>query len=226
MDEILVSATDYLLAIECLVFTAILLTAKAAWPEMRRYFAIFFAGTAVASLAGGIYHGFFSTSVSNAGNLYWVAVMAALGLVACAGWAIGVCLLFVEPIVERLKSRLVRLAAFEFLIYFIYVAAARREFWVAIANYSPAVLFMIYAFAQTYRRRPGRLILAGLVGLGVTVLAAVIQRTSWSLELLHLNHNSTFHLVQAIGLFLIFRAALYFARTPPWTHGLGQTQKP
>ncbi len=210
MDEILVSATDYLLAIECLIFTAILLPVKAAWPEMRRFFAIFFAGTAVASLAGGIYHGFFSTSASNAGDLYWVAVMAALGLVACAGWSIGACLLFVEP----LKGRLVRLAAFEFLIYFIYVAAAHREFWVAIANYSPAVLFLIYAFAQTYRRRPARPVLAGLVGLGVTVLAAVIQRTSWSLELFHLNNNSTYHLVQAIGLFLIFRAALYFARTP------------
>lgn len=210
MDEILVSATDYLLAIECIVFTGILLKTDNGWREMRRFFAVFFACTALASLAGGIYHGFFSTLVSPAASAVWDTVLVALGLVACAGWSIGACLLFVEP----LRSRLVHLALGEFLIYSIYVLAVHREFWVAIANYTPAVMFLAFALAQTYRRRPEPAILAGLLGLAVTVVAAAIQRTSLSLEVFHLNNNSTYHLVQALGLFLIFRAAMFLARMP------------
>ena len=210
MDEILVSATDYLLAIECMVFTGILLTMGDGWREMRRFFAIFFACTALAALAGGIYHGFFSTSVSPLGSALWDAVLVALGLAACAGWSIGVCLLFVEP----LKSRLVHLALIEFLIYSIYVVVAHPQFWVAIANYSPAVIFLAFALARTYRRSPEPAILAGLLGLAVTVVAAVIQRTSMSLQVIHLNNNSTYHLVQAIGLLLIFRASMFLSKTP------------
>ena len=210
MDEILVSATDYLLAIECLVFTGMVWKTENSWREVRRFFAAFFACTALASLAGAIYHGFFSTTASPMGAALWGTVLGALGLVAWAAWSIGACLLWADP----LRSRLVHLALLEFLIYFIYVVAAHRQFGVAVANYTPSVIFLAWALARSYRRHHEPPVLAGLLGLALTGVAAMIQRTSWSLQALHLNNNSIYHLVQALGLFLIFRAALFLVKTP------------
>jgi hypothetical protein len=210
VDEILVSLTDYLLALESALFACVLLETKDGWREIRQFFAVFFAFTALASLTGGTYHGFFSSFSSTAAGLLWSTTVVALGVVAFAGWSIGACLLFVQPI----KGRVVKCAFIEFLIYSIYAVAVDQRFWVAIANYIPAVVFLAFSLAHSYRRHPELPILAGLLGLAVTVVAAAIQRIGLSLELVYLNHNATYHLVQAIGLFLIFRGAIFLARTP------------
>src|SRR6266705_1982479 len=102
----------------------------------------------------------------------------------------------------------------ELLAYSIYVAAIDDHFRVAIVNYIPSVIFLAMAFALRYRRRHESPVLIGLLGLIVTGIAAVIQRSGLSLHPTLFNHNATYHLVQAIGLFLIFRAAIFLAREP------------
>jgi len=108
----------------------------------------------------------------------------------------------------------IRAALVEFLAYSIYVAGIDDQFRVAIANYIPAVIFLGIAFALNYRSRRERPVLVGLVGLVVTGVAAAVQTLGFSLHPYYFNHNATYHLTQAIGLFLIFLSALFFVRNP------------
>jgi hypothetical protein len=209
MSEIVVGLTDYGLALECALFAGWLMKIEGGWPEVRRFFTVFFLALA-ASLTGGTYHVVYSDSTSATAVALWWMTMVALGVVAFATWSLGACLLFGRSA----GSLVVKAALLEFLAYSIYVVAVDDRFWVAIANYAPAVIFLGAAFAHGYRRRSELPLAIGVIGLGVTVLAAVIQRLGLSLHPVYFNHNATYHLVQAIGLFLIFRAAVFLAHKP------------
>ena len=61
MKEADVTITDYLLALEAFAF-AVLIARSATGTALQRWFVIFFAATAAASLVGGTVHGFFNDS--------------------------------------------------------------------------------------------------------------------------------------------------------------------
>ena len=210
MSEVVVGLTDYLLTLECALFSGILMRTAGAWAEVRRFFAVFFLAGALTSLTGGTYHVWFSNSTSLPASILWTTTVVALGASAFAAWAIGACLLFAQPV----RGRVIKAALIELLAYSIYVAAVDDHFRVAIVNYVPSVIFLAMAFALRYRRRHESPVLIGLFGLIVTGIAAAIQRSGLSLHPTLFNHNATYHLVQAIGLFLIFRAAIFLAREP------------
>jgi len=210
VNEVVVGLTDYLLTLECAVFAGMLMRITGGSPETRRFFAIFFFALALTSLTGGTYHLWFADSTSLPADVLWKTTVVSLGAAAFAAWAAGACLLFAQP----LRGRAIKAVLIEFLAYSIYVAAIDDHFWVAIANYIPAVIFLGVAFALSYRRRRERPVLIGLVGLIVTGIAAAMQRYGFSLHPYYFNHNATYHLTQAIGLFLIFLAALFFVRNP------------
>lgn len=210
MNEVVVGLTDYVLTLECALFGGMLMRIEGGWREIRRFFAIFFLAGALTSLTGGTYHLWFPISTSVPANVLWKATVVALGAVAFAAWAIGASLLFAQP----LRGRVITAALIEFLAYSIYVAAIDDHFRVAIANYIPSVIFLGVAFALDYRRRREAPVLTGLIGLIVTGIAAAIQKFGISLHPYYFNHNATYHLTQAIGLFLIFLAALFFVRNP------------
>lgn len=210
MSEIVVGLTDYGLTLECALFAGWLMRIEGGWPDIRRFFTVFFFALAATSLTGGTYHLVYSDSASAAAVALWWLTMVALGAVAFAAWSLGACLL----LGRAAGSFVVKAALIEFLAYSIYVVAVDDRFWVAIANYAPAVIFLGVAFACSYRRRSELPLAIGLIGLGVTVVAAAIQRIGLSLHPIYFNHNATYHLVQAIGLLLIFRAAVFLARKP------------
>ena len=193
MDEIVVGLTDYLLTLACVFFAWMLGTINGGWPEIRRFFVLFFAFTALASLTGGTYHLLASDSSSLQALILWKATVVALGAVALSAWSIGACLFFSESN----RARVVIAASIEFLIYSIYVVAINDQFRVAIANYTPAAVFLGLSFAFSYRRYPQPPVLIGLIGLVVTAIAAAIQRLGFSLHPVYFNHNATYHLVQA-----------------------------
>jgi len=209
VSEVVVGVTDYLLTLECALFAAVLARVGGASPEVRRFFVVFFVSLAVTSLTGGTYHLWFSGSSSVTANVLWKTTMVALGVAAFAAWAAGACLLFAQA----LRARVIKAALAEFLAYAIYAAAIDDRFLVAIANYIPAVVFLGIAFALSYRRRPAPPVMLGLLGLIVTGIAAAVQRSGFSLHPVYFNHNATYHLVQAAGIFLIFLAASFLSRT-------------
>ncbi|MGZ8258241.1 MAG: DUF6962 family protein [Methylotenera sp.] len=208
--EITVGFTDYLLAVECAFFALMLIRTDDTWLEIRWFFVTFFGFTALASLTGGTYHLLLSNSSSMSAAILWKTTVIAIGAATFAAWSIGACQLFAQPI----RGHIVKTAFTVFVIYSIYVVAVDDHFWVAIANYIPATVFLGLSFAYSYRRHPDPTTLSGLLGISVTGVAAAMQRLSLSLHPLYFNHNATYHLPQEAGLFLIFRAAIYFVRNP------------
>jgi len=88
------------------------------------------------------------------------------------------------------------------------------SFSIAIANYLPSTLFLIVAFFASYRSGAGTPVAIGLSGLVLTLVAAAVQQARIALHPTYFNHNALYHLLQAIALFLIFRAAIFLAPLP------------
>jgi hypothetical protein len=195
MQEPDVTITDFLLAFEALAFAVLI--ARSSTTTLQRWFVIFFGATALASLAGGLVHGFFGDS-----KLLWRLVLIALGVVSAAGWAIGADLLFTDR-----TARLVATAAWvAFAAYAFVVIFLTDAFLAAVANYLPSTLFLIVAFFVAYRAQPSRPLLAGLSGLVLTLIAAAVQQSQIALHP-RFNHNALYHVLQAVALFLVFRAS-------------------
>jgi uncharacterized protein DUF6962 len=200
MTEADVTITDFLLSVEAIAFA--LLIARAPTTPSQRWFVMFFGATAIASLAGGLVHGFLSDS-----KVLWRIVLIALGVVSAAAWAIGAQLLFTA----RTARVVVTIAWVEFVVYAFVVVFVTDAFLVAIANYLPSTLFLILAFSARYRTYGETPVLVGLAGLFLTLVAAAVQQSGIALHPKYFNHNALYHALQAIALFLIFRAAAFLS---------------
>ena len=206
MTEPDVTLTDYLLAVECAVFSALLLRAPRA-SAFRAPFALFFAASAAAALAGGTVHGFFLHHTSRVAVFLWRAALLALGVAAYCGWTIGGRLLFSPAGAARVQLA----AALALLAYGILIVTTIDRFWVAIANYAPAVLLLFLGFAAAYRRERRRPLAVGMAGLSLTIAAALVQRFEVALHPVFFNHNALYHLIQAAAFLLVFSAARFLA---------------
>jgi predicted Co/Zn/Cd cation transporter (cation efflux family) len=56
--------------------------------------------------------------------------------------------------------------------------------------------------------------MAGIWGLVLSFIAAAIQQIGIGLHPLYFNHNALYHLIQAIGLFLLFWTARRLVKAP------------
>jgi hypothetical protein len=202
-------ATDYLLAL----FTAwlgrrLLLASRIAeWNGLieaagaQHWWSVAFVATAVAGAAGGTVHGFEQMMARPLTNLLWIAtleslIVAAFAVVSAAiimiGW--GRTATFATTFA----------AAVAFGSYGLWVVK-HPAFASAIAAYGVALAVLL---AVRLRVRPldrgGRFLIAGIV---ISVIAAAIQQSGWSLHP-KFNHNDLYHVVQAVGVWLLYRAAM------------------
>ena len=181
---------------------AVLIARAPSGTSIQRWFVVFFAATAAASLLGGTVHGYFNDSKG-----LWQLVLVALGVVSAAAWAVAADLLFTDRI-----ARFVTLAAWiEFVAYTAIILLVTDNFAVAIANYLPSTLFLIAGFVVAYRNGGGAPLALGLSGLILTLVAAGVQQARISLHPAYFNHNALYHLLQGIALFLIFCAGSFLA---------------
>jgi len=201
MTERDVALTDYLLTLEAAVF-AVLVWRSPGASDLRLPFALFFSATAFAALTGGTMHGFFADVASPLRVWLWRATLVALGVVALAAWAIvGRMLLPADA-----AGTLLLAAAMVTAVYMVVVIAVDDRFKIAIVNYVPPTVFMLLAFVVAYRQgRPSAI--TGIVGLVLTLVAAIVQQQQIALHRVYFNHNALYHAIQAAGLFLIFLSA-------------------
>lgn len=195
MTEPDVALTDYGVTLECSLFAWLLFRGRPPASGLRRLFAIFFGSTGLAALAGGTVHGFFLDEGSVAGALLWRIALVALGLSTFAAWSIGGRML----LRERPAHVLQLLAGVECVAYGIVVLALDQRYSLAIANYAPAVVWLGVALLVTQRT-------AGVIGVVLTVLAAIVQRRHIALSPGYFNHNALYHGIQMTALALIFLA--------------------
>jgi hypothetical protein len=199
MTEPDVTLTDYVLFVECAAFAWLIARQPSSLVGLRRWTALFFVFTALAALFGGTVHGFFPETGS-IGRVLWKLSLLAIGATALAAWTIGAHLLF-----DHHRSYLLLgfagslTAAYAAVIVFVTDA-----FWVAVAGYLPAAMFLLAVFLRAAVRGRARWARLGACGLALSLVAAAIQQFRIALHPVYFNHNALYHLVQAVALALLF----------------------
>ena len=204
MKEIDVALTDYALAFECSVFAFVLVRNKCKDQPLSTWFALLFSSVGLASMIGGTIHGFIHEDTLSH-TIFWRATIVSIGISALSAWSIGAKILLGD-----LGQRVVLVvAALNFSIYLGYVVFFNQDFVVAVANYLPAAIFLLVVFAILYKRNPQRLVFLALAGVILTFVAAAIQQMGIGVHAKYFNHNALYHVVQAIGLYLIFWGSIF-----------------
>jgi hypothetical protein len=202
-------ATDYLLA----VFTAwlarrlALASRVAEWNGFiertgaQQWWSVAFLATAVAGAAGGTVHGFQQVLARSVTNLLWLATLESLVVAAFAVVSAAIVLIGWGRTATFAATFA---AAVAFGSYGLWIVK-NPVFVAAIAAYGVAFAVLL---AVRLRVRPldrgGRFLIAGIV---VSAVAAAIQQSGLSLHR-YFNHNDLYHVVQAVGVWLLYRAAM------------------
>lgn len=197
-----VALTDLGLALENALF-ATLLARRTASVRLRRWFTLFFAGLTLAALMGFVAHGFIADKDSGLHAAVWTTVLLAIGTVALAAWAVGAQLLWTPALARRITHAAILCS----MLYFAVVLAGYRPFALAICFSLPATVFLFMALVVHNRRTPAAHLRAGMAGMLLTFVAALVQQAGIALHPTHFDHNALYHLIQAVALLLVYVAA-------------------
>jgi uncharacterized membrane protein YqjE len=203
MTEPDVALTDYAVALECACFVYALWMERKGPRALSFWFITAFLATAVAGVAGGTVHGFFNQPGSFGHGILWPLSLVMIGVAALAFTNIASALRFTGLAALAIS----RAAFFLLLFYCVVIVFFNDDFKVAIAAYLPAVLFLGWVFLERYRQARRSAFAWGLAGIGITLLAAVVQQARIALHPRYFNHNAVYHTLQAAGLFMIFLTA-------------------
>jgi hypothetical protein len=203
MTEPDVTLTDYVLFAECAAFAWLIARRPASLTRLRTWMVLFFAFTAMAALFGGTVHGFYLEGSARIGRVLWKISMLAIGATALSAWAISAHLLFGH----HGRHFLLRIAAILTAAYAAVIVFVTDAFWVAVAGYLPAAAFLFAGFLRAAVRERTSWARLGAFGLALTFGAAAIQQLRIGLHPVYFNHNALYHLVQAVGLALLFVAS-------------------
>jgi len=201
-----VTLTDYGLSLESALFAYLLYREGDRRNPLRNWFALFFGSLGLAAWIGGSVHGFFQDEGTPEYAVLWSATLLAIGVTTLAAWVIGARIQFSEKIGKWITV----VAVMEFLGYCIVVLSDTRAFWIAIADYLPAAVFLLMVFILAYKRTRERQPAIGSTGLTLTFIASWVQRRGIALHPSYFDHNAFYHLIQAAALFLIFLSARWF----------------
>jgi hypothetical protein len=211
MTEPAVTLTDYALAIECAAFVIALSRLNARDKRLCFWFVVFFASIGAASVLGGTVHGFFLPASSPGRRILWPATLLAILVTSLTAWNIGAVL----QLHERKAVLVRRLASLQLVLFSLVVLFVTSRFYVGIIAYLPSTLFLLFAFIATYRRRPNPAVRWGVAGLGLTLVAAVVQQVRVGIHPVYFSHNALYHVIQGAALGMIFVAARSISRAWP-----------
>lgn len=202
MHEPATTVTDFLLVLECGWFAVALARRPAGFT--RAAFVVLFAAVAAAAFAGGTVHGFFPSADGAVSEALWVVTLLALGVTSAAMCAVATGIGFPRAGSASLGGIL----AGGWLLYAAAVLWVSRDFFIAIAAYLPAALYLMAVLARSWMRcrPPGAA--AGIIGVMVASAGAAAQQAGVGVHPVHFDHNAVYHLVQAVALYLLYRAAL------------------
>jgi hypothetical protein len=202
MTEPDVTLTDYGLFVECVAFAWLIAKGPANVIGLQRWTVLFFVFTALAALFGGTVHGFYTVE-SGIGRVLWKISMLAIGATALTAWAIGAHLSFGR----HRRHFILWIAATLSALYAAVIVFVTDEFWIAVAGYLPAAMFLFAGFLGAAIRSRASWARLGAWGLVLSFAAAAIQQLRIALHPVYFNHNALYHLVQAVALALLFVAS-------------------
>jgi hypothetical protein len=153
----------------------------------------------LAALTGALSHGFGPEMAPAAADALWRATLHALGLMAfCLIASSATAALRGPALTAAYVAALVELVAFTGW------TAVHPEFRWLVLDYGIAILAAAALHVVRLRRgdQPGSVWI--LAGLGVSIGAALVQRSGFAAHL-HFNHNDLYHVVQMLGTWLLYR---------------------
>lgn len=204
-----VALTDYALVVETLLlgfWTCRSYTSN----SLKPWFVLLFWSISVAAFVGGTVHGFLTDPQSFGARASWLITMIFLGLTALSEYGIAAHLLFSS----RSANILIFSAVLIFALYVVVVAFWNATFRIAVIDYVGGLIFLSIALLRLYSRHRNRAALIGIAGLLLTLAASAVQQAHISIDPHYFNHNALYHLLEAIALFLIYRAGRSLLRIP------------
>ena len=198
MNEPVTMLTDYLLAGLCALLGARLLLVR---PRItpRTLWGMSFFALALGAFLGGTYHGFRADLSPGTKSILWSATLLAVGAFN-SGMLAGSALATLPPRVGRLVAWL---CAVKFVVYAI-VALGKASFLPVIVD-SAATMALMALLHLPHAWRGEAASRWTLAALAVSFVAAVVQAAKLAPHP-HFNHNDLYHAIQAVGMYLFYRA--------------------
>jgi hypothetical protein len=198
-----VTLTDYFLMILCSGFAWSLWRQKTSFPWLQILWIIFFTSLATASLTGGTVHGFFLDESTFGYKLLWPATLLVIGVAATALWMLAGFIISGPKKIRRWNL----FAAIAFILYAGVVIFYSQQFSVVIFNYLPAMVALLIASIVSYRRNRSNCFLFIVGGIVISFFASLSQQVGLAIHPIYFNHNSTYHLIQAFALLVLFKGS-------------------
>jgi hypothetical protein len=201
--------TDYLLAL----FTGVLggrlkrASVNAEWAgfaetaDWQQWWWVAFMATAIASAAGGTVHGFQHAMARPVADLLWLVALEGLVVAAFAVVSAAIVLLRWRRIARFSATYAAAVAFGSYGLWMI----RNPVFLAAIAAYAVALVFLVAVRLSVRRLDGGGGLL--LAGVALSAAAAVVQQSGWSIHR-SFNHNDLYHVIQAVAIWLLYRAAI------------------
>lgn len=192
-------ATDFLIAIICIIFAAGLERAGANRASAQGLWALSFAFTAIAAMIGGVVHGFALHLGVAAKDRLWKATQYTMGLTSLAIVAAAV-VAFVDGAAGRW---LVAVAVAKFVVY---AAALRRrdDYAVVVVDYGASMIAMAALAITGWMRSEAPAAPWLVAGVVVSGVAAAVQLKKVAPHP-RFNHNDLYHVIQIVALYLFYR---------------------
>jgi hypothetical protein len=203
ITEPMTMLTDYALGAWSLVLAWRLFAAASASGQLTlRLWAIGFAMTALAAVAGGTYHGFIAQIPAGAGRVLWKITLVSSGFASAALFAAAV----LAATSGTLQWALLALVVLKLLIY-LEVVLTRNNFLLVVIDYGSALIAVL--LAAWFLKPTGITPAAGWLaaGVGVSVAAGAIQAFRLAPHP-KFNHNDLFHVIQMAALYCLYRGGL------------------
>jgi hypothetical protein len=205
ITEVATLVTDYILVLEAALFAYLL--SRPPHSETRRAWRALFMAIAAAAFLGGTQHGFKLMLGPQLVRVLGIGVL--LGLNA-ASYALlrGTAFSCVRP--GSLRDRLLQIGLAKSVVFALWAVAA-PTFLVGMIDYGTALLGSAIAWSFAPFNRKARAALS--LGFLVTLAASLIQALRISPHPLF-NHNDLYHVVQMLGLWLLYLGAVELKDRP------------
>lgn len=195
-------ATDYLLVVLCGFFAWRLWRSQKGDPQASVYYwAAGFASFGLASFAGGTFHGFSMLLSQGVLQGLWKVTVYAIGL-ASFFLLTGILNASVPLPVRRFAT----LIPYAHLIIYVWWMATHDDFRYAIYDYAFTNLSIVALQLHAADSRSANSAPWLIGGVLVTFLAAAVQVNEIAFHH-HFNHNDFYHVIQMVGMFLLYRGA-------------------
>jgi len=170
--------------------------------RVGRWWSGAFLATAIGALAGGTSHGFTTYLGETGWLILWKTTVYALALASF-------CLL-VAALIATFRGRtltiLVTLAGSKFGLYALFMMQ-ENDFDYVIYDYGSTMVIVLLLNTWTWLRQRTAAAQWIIGGILVSFVASQIQMSGFTLHR-HFNHNDLFHVVQMLGLALLYRGGL------------------